>query len=96
MNVGPGQHARASAPRTARRGGWFSVCFEVSVRGLQVVLQAHVPSYGLDLDESATLAHYNQLGSPEENRLAYAYARHLIKTDPAERERLSTLVRDAV
>jgi hypothetical protein len=49
-----------------------------------------------ELNESATLAHYNQLGGPEENRLAYAYARQLIETDPAERELLSRLVRDAV
>jgi hypothetical protein len=50
-----------------------------------------------ELDVAALLAHYQQAAYDlPVTRIAYAHARQLIETDPADRQRLAQLVRDAV
>jgi hypothetical protein len=47
------------------------------------------------LDEAATLAHYRQQrDDPQEAQIAYAHAKQIIGADPADRQRLTQLVRD--
>src|SRR5262249_25576784 len=49
------------------------------------------------LDEAATLTHYRQQrDDPQESQIAYAHAKQIIEADPADRQSLKELVRDAV
>jgi hypothetical protein len=51
-----------------------------------------------ELDEAGTLAHYRQAhdDDPQENQLAYAWARQVIEMDPSDRKCLSQVVQEAL
>jgi hypothetical protein len=85
-----------SPPTEAELEEHYSKVTPLLGEALSVLREANVLSKLEQLDEPGTLALYRRQGDdPQATQIAYAHAKQMIEADPADRQQLAQLVRDA-